>query len=202
MKKKPLTPRQIKALQTKQKILETALHLFSKKSFDQVTVDEIVSECNVSKGAFYVHFKSKYEIFHEKFKEIDDFYSQFIESLPEDISYSEKIIRLTKVQMEYFRDVLGFDVMRTFYMSALMPDQGNDYLSDWNRTLYKIIHSFVLKGQESGEFQKEISAYEITMFITRSMRGSLYDWFLFKDEYNLVTEAVKYIEIFLQGIRK
>ena len=137
-----------------------------------------------------------------KFKEIDDFYSQFIESLPEDINCSEKIIRLTKVQMEYFRDVLGFDVMRTFYMSALMPDQGNDYLSNWNRTLYTIIHSFVLKGQESGEFQKEISAYEITMFITRSMRGSLYDWFLFKDEYNLVTEAVKYIEIFLQGIKK
>ena len=31
MNKKPLTPRQIKALQTKQKILETALHLLSKK---------------------------------------------------------------------------------------------------------------------------------------------------------------------------
>jgi hypothetical protein len=58
------------------------------------------------------------------------------------------------------------------------------------------------KGQESGEFQKEISAYKITLFITRSMRGSIYDWFLFKDEYNLVTESVKYIEIFLKGIKK
>lgn len=202
MEKKPLTPRQIKALQTKQTILETALSLFSKKSFEEVTVDEIVSQCNVSKGAFYVHFKSKYEIFHEKFKEIDDFYSRFIESLPEDTSYTERIIRLTKAQMVYFKDVLGFDVMRTFYMSALRPDQGNDYLSNWNRTIYKIINSFILKGQESGEFQKELSAYEITLFITRSMRGSLYDWFLFKDEYNLVTEAVKYIEIFLKGIKK
>lgn len=96
------TPRQIKSQQTKKKILEVALDLFSKKGFNQVSVDEIVSVSNTSKGAFYVHFKSKYEIFIEKFKEIDDFYASFTKSIPKDLSCSEKILLLTKSQMVFW----------------------------------------------------------------------------------------------------
>ena len=197
-----LTPRQIKALETKQKILETALDLFSKKGFDQVTVDEIVSASQSSKGAFYVHFKSKFEIFHEKFKEIDDFYQTFTESLPSELSYKEKIIRLFTSQMIFLRDDLGIDLMRTVYMSSLIPNQPNDYLSNTDRTLYKIIHSFVLGGQESGEFTTDLSTNEITMLITRSMRGTLYDWFIFNEKYNLIHEAQKFIALVLEGIKK
>ena len=76
---------------------------------------------NTSKGAFYVHFKSKYEIFVEKFKEIDNFYDSFISSIPNEVSYSEKILLLTKNQMIYLRDDLGKDLMRTVYMSNLIP---------------------------------------------------------------------------------
>ena len=104
---KPLTPRQIKAQETKKRILETALELFSQKGFDKVTVDEIVNTSNDSKGAFYVHFQSKYEIFLEKFKEIDEFYATFIKSLPEELSAGDKIFRLTESQMTYLRDGLG-----------------------------------------------------------------------------------------------
>ncbi|WP_458411777.1 TetR/AcrR family transcriptional regulator [Schinkia sp. CFF1] len=197
-----MTPRQIKAQQTKKKILEVALDLFSKKGFDQVTVDEIVNTANSSKGAFYVHFNSKNEIFLEKFKEIDDFYDTFTQSLPDDMSYSEKIINLTKSQMVYLRDELGKDLMRTVYMSALTPGQPKT-LSNTDRKLYKIIHLFVQKGQEKGEFKDTISAKEITMLITRCMRGTLYDWQIFNDDrFDLVEESQKFIHPIMASLVK
>jgi AcrR family transcriptional regulator len=192
------TFRQKKALQTKQRIIEAALDLFNRKGFDHVTVDEIVSVSNTSKGAFYVHFNSKYEILLEKFKEINEFYANFTESLPTEKSYHEKILLLTKSQMIYLRDCLGIDLIRTVYMSALIPNQPK-FLSNTDRNLFKIVHTFVNEGQETGEFKKILSAKEITMLITRCMRGTLYDWALFGEEFDLVEEGQKFIRTILVG---
>lgn len=196
-----LTPRKLKALQTKQRILETALELFSKKGFDHVTVDEIVSKSQTSKGAFYVHFNSKYEIFLEKFKEIDDFYVSFIQSLPSGISSHEKLLLFTQSQMIYLRDSLGKDIMRTVYMSGLIPAQVN-YFSNTDRNLYKIVFTLVKEGQEAGEIKTDLSPNEITMLITRCMRGTLYDWLLFEENYDLLDESQKFIRTILGGIQK
>ncbi|WKA59346.1 TetR/AcrR family transcriptional regulator [Planococcus shenhongbingii] len=190
------TSRQIKSQQTKKKILETALKLFSAKGFNDVTVDEIVEASKTSKGAFYVHFKSKYEIFIEKFREIDEFYANFISSMPGDLTASEKILLLAKSQMTYFRDDLGKDLMRTVYVSALIPNQPKS-LSDTDRLLFKIIHSLVEEGQASGEFSADIPTNEITMLITRCMRGTLYDWLIFGEDFDLVEEAQKFIKTLL-----
>ncbi|UOR11103.1 TetR/AcrR family transcriptional regulator [Halobacillus amylolyticus] len=40
-------------------IIEQAIKLFAKKGFSATSVQEIANECGISKGAFYLHFKSK-----------------------------------------------------------------------------------------------------------------------------------------------
>lgn len=42
-----------------EKIIKAGLHLFAKNGFASTTIQDIVNECNISKGAFYLHFKSK-----------------------------------------------------------------------------------------------------------------------------------------------
>jgi AcrR family transcriptional regulator len=39
-------------------ILETAANLFMQKSYKEVTMKEIVDKTGLSKGAFYLHFRS------------------------------------------------------------------------------------------------------------------------------------------------
>ena len=48
---------------TKAHILQTAFKLFLQKSFKEVTMNEIVEETGLSKGAFYHYFTSKEELF-------------------------------------------------------------------------------------------------------------------------------------------
>lgn len=70
-----LTSRQKKALETREKLLKTSLDLFNKYGFEHVSVEQITKACNVSKGTFYTHFPSKYDVILEKFMELDQFYS-------------------------------------------------------------------------------------------------------------------------------
>lgn len=51
--------------ESKEHIIIVASRLFMQKSFKEVTMNEIVKETGLSKGAFYYHFKSKEELFSE-----------------------------------------------------------------------------------------------------------------------------------------
>lgn len=52
--------RKVKAMKQKEKvIIETAIKLFAKKGYSSTSVQEIAKECQMSKGAFYIYFKSK-----------------------------------------------------------------------------------------------------------------------------------------------
>ncbi len=49
--------------ETRGRLLEAATSVFARSGFDRATVDEIVREAGFSKGAFYVHFESKEDLF-------------------------------------------------------------------------------------------------------------------------------------------
>ncbi|CAG0990297.1 partial HTH-type transcriptional regulator SrpR, partial [Anaerolineae bacterium] len=48
---------------TRERILDSALNLFSRKGYHDTRMDEIVEESETSKGAIYFHFPSKERLF-------------------------------------------------------------------------------------------------------------------------------------------
>jgi AcrR family transcriptional regulator len=62
----------------KQLIMEKSLELFAKQGFEATSVQQITEHCGISKGAFYLSFKSKDELILAL---IDHFMSQFISNL-------------------------------------------------------------------------------------------------------------------------
>ncbi|WP_380025401.1 TetR/AcrR family transcriptional regulator [Effusibacillus consociatus] len=57
------TKHQLKAEQTIKKLKKAAYELFIEKGFSHTSIDDIVKKAGFTKGAFYIHFKSKEEIF-------------------------------------------------------------------------------------------------------------------------------------------
>ena len=49
--------------ETRQKLLDSAFSVFATHGYERATVDEIVRDAGFSKGAFYVHFESKDDLF-------------------------------------------------------------------------------------------------------------------------------------------
>lgn len=63
--------------------MEAALTVFARSGFDRATVDEVVREAGFSKGAFYVHFESKEDLFwamlEERISRQQDAFRQAVE---------------------------------------------------------------------------------------------------------------------------
>ncbi|WP_085131549.1 TetR/AcrR family transcriptional regulator [Sporosarcina ureae] len=192
--------RQIQAEQTKKRILETALELFRKKGFDNVTVDEIVKKSESSKGAFYGHFGSKYDIFMEKFKEIDQYYKKVVSVMPEALTFNEKVLYLVERQMHYLEFELGKDMMRTVYVSGLMEREGN-FFSIHDRELYTILDDFIVTAIEEGDLPEDTNNKVLIRMLSRCMRGLLYDWLSLGKEYNLDAESKMFFSTFLAGLQ-
>jgi AcrR family transcriptional regulator len=53
---------------TRKHILASAFTLFTAKGFDKVTVDQLMRNCNLTRGGFYAHFTSKAELYSEAIK--------------------------------------------------------------------------------------------------------------------------------------
>ncbi len=51
--------------ETREKLLRTAMSLICQSSYHQVGVNEICRQAEVTKGAFYHHFDSKADLYHE-----------------------------------------------------------------------------------------------------------------------------------------
>src|SRR5690606_7106462 len=70
----------------KQLLIEKSLELFAKQGFDATSVQQITDHCGISKGAFYLSFKSKDELIMAI---VDHFMMQFIAEIDYSVRFCE-----------------------------------------------------------------------------------------------------------------
>jgi len=192
--------RQQRAMETKRRIAEAALELFNEKGFTNVTVDEIIEKTSTSKGAFYNHFKSKHDIFLNKFNEIDDFYVQeLLPKLSQIDSAVEKLHVFLNMQMTYIEKDLGWDVTRTIYEHALNTERESFFLNP-DRPLYNILLDLFVEGQKKKEFREDLTAEQMVAILVKVMRGMLYDWSIYKGNYLLTEEQETLFSVVIRGL--
>ena len=49
--------------QSRERILHSAVCLFTRKGFENTSIDEVMAEAELTRGAFYAHFKSKQDLY-------------------------------------------------------------------------------------------------------------------------------------------
>ena len=133
--------------QTKDKIFDTALDLFSKKGYDSVSVRTIASEVGIKESSIYNHYSSKKDIlmsilnyFEDYFKgnPLDDenirklleenpeeFYHQGSEMFKQQI-FEEKILKIMKL---IFVQMYQIDEVKEFFLREILGGS-TDFWSD------------------------------------------------------------------------
>jgi AcrR family transcriptional regulator len=81
---------------TREKILETAIDLFSERGFNDVSVREITRAVSIKESSLYNHFKSKQEILNEIYEELIKQFDSM--TLPEEVIAS----MIEKMSLEQF----------------------------------------------------------------------------------------------------
>jgi len=49
--------------QSRERILKSAVRLFTRRGFDNTSIDDVMADAELTRGAFYAHFKSKQDLY-------------------------------------------------------------------------------------------------------------------------------------------
>lgn len=105
-------------INTKEKILSTALNLFNEKGLSNVTLRTIASEMNISQGNLNYHFKKRDEI-------IEGLYFQLVDKINSSINIQLGNITLKSLFHVYQSIINNFDEYRFFLLDFVQIIRNN-----------------------------------------------------------------------------
>ena len=145
--------------ETVKKIVDVSYNLFKKKGYDHTTIQDIVDELGLSKGAVYHHFRSKEDILDK----INDYYYDSIgwfKDIREDkkISGIEKLREILILQLSD-KDKLELDniTMSLTRNPQLLMLTLNATINDAAPFFTDIVRQGVEDGSIQTEYPKELS---------------------------------------------
>lgn len=147
---------------TKYVLSESLKELLKKMPFSKVSVRDITKQANVSRNAFYYHFRDKFElvtyIFHTEITPI-------ISQISNVNSWSRGLLSLCYYMREN----------KDFYIAVLKEDGQNSFSSFLMEFYQNIILDMLYASQEKHSFG-EFEVHIISRFYAHSLIGVLSDW--------------------------
>ena len=150
--------------ETRTKITEAAIKLFSSSGYNKASVDDICTEAGISKGAFYHHFKSKQELFMA----LLDGWLKAIDNTIEaskDLTAPETFMQLTQA-FPYIFETAGdsLPMFLEFWLQASRDKKVWDASISPYRRYHKYFTALIKKGVDEGSF------VEVDPALTSSLR--------------------------------
>jgi AcrR family transcriptional regulator len=147
--------------QRRNAILRAARREFFEKGFRSVTVDGIARRSELSKGAIYLYFKSKEEIYAQiLLRDIDKFHDRVESLLDTSKSASDNLRRFAEVYAGFFiSDRELFRIFMNFMIQHnpvnFTPNINDHIVKSTNQTV-NIIEQILQIGVDSGEFPRNL----------------------------------------------
>lgn len=140
---------------TRDKILESAVVLFSKSNYHAVSMTEIANGADISKGTLYWYFDSKEELFREiAVNGMNYFYNQFERIAKTDKSSGEKINNLIRFVLDTIVEHLNMlDVFRN-NVELISRDFKNNIEAKHKKNI-SIVAEIIKQGIEEGLIKDE-----------------------------------------------
>lgn len=195
MENEKLTKRQIQAIQTKEKIYNVAIELMKKKGFDNMTIEEIARNAEVSVGAFYHYFQSKSDILDEIFKQADEYYENTVSIQMSEENALDNILKYFHYYA-LFNLGRGLDSVKQLYRADVRTFANKD------RYMQVLLRNIIKEGQLNNEIVTNESYEAISENLHIVARGVVFDWCLHEGEYDLEERMHKLIQQFLLSLKK
>jgi TetR/AcrR family transcriptional regulator, fatty acid metabolism regulator protein len=193
--KKP-TSRQLQADRTRTLLYSIAISLMEKQGFANTTIGEIAERAGVSIGTFYHYFSSKEEIFYDIFKKADEYFESTVEPALESANAAGASVREQVVA--YFRYYAHYNLNRGFANINQLYNTKNKLFTKKGRYMQLLLSRVIERGQERGEFSREMSPDEATDYLFVCSRGVVYDWCIQEGAYDLEQRVESYMRILLR----
>jgi AcrR family transcriptional regulator len=155
--------------ETRAKIMEAAIKLFSLRGYNKASVDDICEEAGISKGAFYHHFKSKQALFLA----LLDGWLQFVDNALEatqDKTVPETFMQMTQA-FPYIFETAGqnLPMFLEFWLQASRDKKIWEAGIAPYRRYHRYFTSLIKKGVEEGSFVEVDPELASRMIVSTAM---------------------------------
>ncbi|SEG86367.1 DNA-binding transcriptional regulator, AcrR family [Thermomonospora echinospora] len=184
---------------TRREIIDSALHLFEREGFDRTTLKQIVVGANLTKGAFYHHFRSKEDLlWHIQNEYLDtqiEAAREIVERGLDPVEQLRALIRLSLAGISTYRAHVAI-----FYQDRrhLTGDRLRS-VTEKRDTLEAIFHETVQRGIDGGAFRREMNDRIITFGIF-GLCASAFQWFNPDGSLGIDEVADQFCELVLVGL--
>jgi AcrR family transcriptional regulator len=166
--------------QKKEQILESALIVMTNKGYFGSTMDDIVNESQMSKGAIYHYFKSKKEVYLAVIDYWEKKYSvilgQEVNEQKSSLSALKKLFQTFAIQLE--KDPTPFQCLPTFWSISRHDEDFRKSMQKVYNRFQKLVEVIIIKGIENKEFKKinpKIASLSLILNIEGIFWFTLYD---------------------------
>ncbi len=171
-----ITNRQIKAVETREKIVRAAKELIAEKGFEETSIGDIVRRAGVSTGSFYTYFKKKEDVV-EALSQTDFYRLAEIVNAMEDVPL---LTRLTFYCREFLKDIetTGIEICRQWLKNNLSPVEmfiAGERITKLSFDT-RVLHQILAEGIRRGELQPDAPIDELVLLINGELYGLMVIW--------------------------
>ncbi len=158
-----------------EEIIRVAIQCFSERGYQNTTLDDIVSQVNISRVTFYTYFKSKETLLKTIFERVNTTYQQGLEEIfAQPLSCREKLRQAALFQIMSVTNKLP--LARIFFREeANVPSDTAALVVATQRRRDRLLEQEIEKGIRSGEVINEHPRLLTQAFV--GMCSWLYRWY-------------------------
>jgi len=160
---------------TRERLLQAAQLVFARHGYDRATVDEIVREAGFSKGAFYVHFASKEDLFwemlDERIRREQEAFRRAVDARAPVVENVRTVLSAVFALVE--EDPLWPAMLLEFWAHAGRNEKVRRRLADMYRRWRDLTVEILAAGQEAGRVRKDIDVEFVASVLVAMVEGSI-----------------------------
>jgi AcrR family transcriptional regulator len=196
----PIGRRERRKLEVRGRIYAAATELFSKKGFEETTVDEIAELADVAPATFFNHFHTKQALLDLMTGEVvEHLHAITVESLTGDGSAVQKLrsfIARAAEDISASRDVAR-ETLLELVRSDATPGEPHPYLD----RLFEPFVDLIAEGQRQGEIRTDREAAFLTQMAVGMMNSAITNW-LANPDYPVEEGLVEATEFAIETLRR
>jgi len=194
-----------KGVQTKQKIINKSLQLFSVKGYYNTSINDILEATNLTKGGLYGHFKSKEDIWYAVYDQAVTIWKDIV--FKDIRKIDDPLKRIEKALDNDLQNYLGADVFEggCFFLNMLVELTGQS--NTMGNCILKgiigfseVITLWLKEAYEKNMLKPGLNFNEIAKFIVVAINGcaALYPSTRDPEIWNLTLKQINY---YINGLK-
>jgi AcrR family transcriptional regulator len=192
---------------THQVVLDAALKVFSRKGYNQATLEAVAREAGLTRGAIYWHFGSKFEMFRAVLKALyEKTWARVMKTLD---SEEKPLIKIRRLMAEFFLVISNQEESRVIEEVQIFKFEKKKELKELfdshqenMKILGGVVKDLIREGISAGEIDPGLDPDIAALALIGYMAGMKSAWLSGIADISIIENAGMLAEIFINGITR